>query len=375
MVMNGKKAYMWLEASGDVKGNGFASTWIWIWNWWEPAVPELELVQPDPVPNPKIWDLVIPVPVPNLKIWDLVPAGYLVSGQKLSNGIAALLQSSSVHLHFFSSSPSNASVFISSSGFISSSPSNASAFRHLSVSGHQQFGLPQFGSPHRTLLLRSRSAFRSSAVPIDLMHSSATSSVMEEQPTDRESEVEQQKDPEVKDKRKGEVWHKFDVGRDPKTHKITKASCKFCSIALKVTTNTAVPVSTVASELAFSTSGRVVDDFRSNLGVKTVEALICTQDWLRASNVCIDLEQLLEDVEKYEKYIGDTIDEAIVYVVKRQKRPVPVPTSSDQVQFQFQKFRIWSDQFQFQIPKPGIRQFQFQIQILKNRPSTWFAHP
>ena len=61
---------------------------------------------------------------------------------------------------------------------------------------------------------------------------------MEEQPTDRESEVEQQKDPEVKDKRKAEVWHKFDVGRDPKTHKITKASCKFCSIDLKVTTNT-----------------------------------------------------------------------------------------------------------------------------------------
>ncbi|KAL4575792.1 hypothetical protein LXL04_011878 [Taraxacum kok-saghyz] len=68
---------------------------------------------------------------------------------------------------------------------------------------------------------------------------------------------------------------------------------------------------TVASESAFSTSGRVVDDFRSNLGVKTVEALIYTQDWLRASNVCIDLEQLLEDVEKYEKDIGDTIDEAI----------------------------------------------------------------
>ncbi|KAL4560691.1 hypothetical protein LXL04_032844 [Taraxacum kok-saghyz] len=55
----------------------FASTWIWIWNWWEPAVPELELVQPVPVPNPKIWDLVGPVPVPNPKIWDLVLAGYL----------------------------------------------------------------------------------------------------------------------------------------------------------------------------------------------------------------------------------------------------------------------------------------------------------
>ncbi|KAL4583219.1 hypothetical protein LXL04_007786 [Taraxacum kok-saghyz] len=57
------------------------------------------------------------------------------------------------------------------------------------------------------------------------------------------------------------------------------------------------PVSAVASEYAFSTSGRVVDDFRSNFGVKIVEALICTEDWLRASNVCIDLEQLLEDVK------------------------------------------------------------------------------
>lgn len=63
----------------------------------------------------------------------------------------------------------------------------------------------------------------------------------------------------------------------------------------------AIPVSTVASESAFSTSGRVVDDFRSSLGFKTVETLICTLDWLRASNVCIDLEQLLDDVEKYEK--------------------------------------------------------------------------
>ncbi|KAL4562487.1 hypothetical protein LXL04_034693 [Taraxacum kok-saghyz] len=161
---------------------------------------------------------------------------------------------------------------------------------------------------------------------------------MEEQPTDRESEVEQQKDPEVKDKRKAEVWHKFDVGRDPKTKKITKASCKFCSIDLKVTTNTG--------------TSSMLKHLRSCNG--------------HPNNI---------DKSQPKINIGDTIDEAIVYVVKRQKRPVPVPTSSDQVQFQFQKFRIWSDQFQFQILKPGIRQFQFQFQILKNRPSTWFAHP
>ena len=63
----------------------------------------------------------------------------------------------------------------------------------------------------------------------------------------------------------------------------------------------AIPVSTVASESAFSTSGRVVDEFRSSLGPKTVEALICAQDWLRASTICIDMEQYLEDVQKYEE--------------------------------------------------------------------------
>ncbi|KAK3136097.1 hypothetical protein QOZ80_5BG0428050 [Eleusine coracana subsp. coracana] len=39
-----------------------------------------------------------------------------------------------------------------------------------------------------------------------------------------------------------------------------------------------VPASTVASESAFSTGGRVISDFRSHLKPETVEALICLQD-------------------------------------------------------------------------------------------------
>ncbi|CAA0809065.1 Unknown protein [Striga hermonthica] len=43
----------------------------------------------------------------------------------------------------------------------------------------------------------------------------------------------------------------------------------------------AVPVSTVASESAFSTSGRVLSDHRSRLTPDILEALMCSQNWLR----------------------------------------------------------------------------------------------
>lgn len=42
----------------------------------------------------------------------------------------------------------------------------------------------------------------------------------------------------------------------------------------------AIPVSTVASESCFSTSGRVISSHRSRLHAKTIEALMCARDWL-----------------------------------------------------------------------------------------------
>ncbi|XP_078153945.1 zinc finger BED domain-containing protein RICESLEEPER 2-like [Carex rostrata] len=43
-----------------------------------------------------------------------------------------------------------------------------------------------------------------------------------------------------------------------------------------------IPISTVASESAFSAGGRVLDDYRSSLTKDTVEMLVCGGDWIRA---------------------------------------------------------------------------------------------
>ncbi|CAN1268180.1 Putative AC transposase [Linum perenne] len=59
-----------------------------------------------------------------------------------------------------------------------------------------------------------------------------------------------------------------------------------------------VPISTVPSDSAFSTSGRVLDSFRSSLSPSIVEALICSADWFRSANAsfqdAVDLEDLTE---------------------------------------------------------------------------------
>jgi hypothetical protein len=67
----------------------------------------------------------------------------------------------------------------------------------------------------------------------------------------------------------------------------------------------AIPISTVASESAFSTSGRILDDFRTSLTPFMVEALVCTNDWVRRA-IPINVAENTEELAKLEE--GDSIN-------------------------------------------------------------------
>jgi hypothetical protein len=62
----------------------------------------------------------------------------------------------------------------------------------------------------------------------------------------------------------------------------------------------AIPISTVASESSFSNGGCILDPFRSLLCLMTVEALICTQDWLKG-NQALEYAKIIEIFDEHGK--------------------------------------------------------------------------
>ena len=62
----------------------------------------------------------------------------------------------------------------------------------------------------------------------------------------------------------------------------------------------ATPVSTVVSEAAFSTGGRVVNQFCSSLSPKFVECLICMQDCLCATPLPFEVKEDMTQIQDLE---------------------------------------------------------------------------
>jgi hypothetical protein len=60
-----------------------------------------------------------------------------------------------------------------------------------------------------------------------------------------------------------------------------------------------VPMTSIASELAFSTGGHVLSVSRNRLKPATVEALICGQDWISTNEGLNKSQAVTRDVAKY----------------------------------------------------------------------------
>ncbi|TYH24331.1 hypothetical protein ES288_A03G083300v1 [Gossypium darwinii] len=83
--------------------------------------------------------------------------------------------------------------------------------------------------------------------------------------------------------------------RSEKSHQIDvldywcKSSVRYNELSLLARDLLAIPISTVASESAFSMGKKVITPLRSSLKPKTVQAVVCLDDWMRAKGFSTEI--------------------------------------------------------------------------------------
>ena len=90
----------------------------------------------------------------------------------------------------------------------------------------------------------------------------------------------------------------------------------------------AVPASTVPSESAFSTGGRIIDLLRCSLSTDTAEASICSQSWLRTSHRKLSEREVAEEVQAYEE-----IREGIAFAIEEKCHLIYVKVTNNLILF------------------------------------------
>ncbi|KAM3338049.1 zinc finger BED domain-containing protein RICESLEEPER 2-like [Capsicum galapagoense] len=83
-------------------------------------------------------------------------------------------------------------------------------------------------------------------------------------------------------------------------------SSRFSILAEMARDVLSIPISSVASECAFSTGGRIFDSFRSSLTPKLVQILVYLQDWIRSESQPVSIEEDIDVLEKLEQELANT---------------------------------------------------------------------
>lgn len=74
-----------------------------------------------------------------------------------------------------------------------------------------------------------------------------------------------------------------------------------------------IPISSVALELIFSTSGRILDYFRTSLTPFMLEAIVCARDWIRRGTH-IDNQESMEQLTTIERGKNSLISFVFAFV-------------------------------------------------------------
>lgn len=90
-------------------------------------------------------------------------------------------------------------------------------------------------------------------------------------------------------------------------------SSKYPVLSIMARDVLAVQISSVASESCFSTSGRILDLFRSSLSPRMVEALVCAQNWLNPGGLAFD-DKDFDQFDNTEKIVDGKSDSFSFFV-------------------------------------------------------------